>query len=233
MSYEAVEVNPGQFAAATTWARAMGWRGANITIPFKIEAAAWSDTLTRQADAIGAVNVLKFDGKNITGHNTDADGLMDSLKFAGVVMSGKRVLVFGAGGAARAVGYTAAEGGALSVHFTNRTAAKAANCSRQLGSHFPETHFSSGAPKAADIWFNATPSAKAPSKSLCAPVAAVDLVYGKITPFQRHAKRLGAHTIDGTGMLVFQALRAYEFWNRPVGPRRRAELAALLIQELS
>ena len=240
LSYKAVEVGKDDFTATAERSRKSGWRGASVTIPFKIEAAKAASRLTPECRVIGAANVLKFEGKKIVAHNTDADGLRDALKFAGVVMAGVHVLVFGAGGAARAAGYALAKGGAKSVRFTNRTASTAKGCVRDLAPYFPKTSFSAGAPRSADIWINATPLGQngnpdvspAP-KALRAPVAAVDMVYGKKTAFQRHAERLGANVSDGTAMLVFQALRAYEFWDRPLGPRRRALLAAALIKELS
>jgi shikimate dehydrogenase len=240
LSYQAVEVKEDDFAATAQRSRKAKWRGASVTIPFKIEAARLADRLTPAAKGIGAVNVLKFGPKQITGHNTDADGLRDALKRAGVVMSGVHVLVFGAGGAARAAGWALAKSGAKTVRFANRTISTAKECARDLAPCFPKTSFSAGAPRNADIWINATPLGQngnpdispAP-KSLRAPAAAVDLVYGKKTAFQRHAERLGARTSDGTAMLVFQALRAYEFWDRPLGPRRRALLAERLIKELS
>lgn len=240
ISYEAVEVGPGEFPAATAWARAMGWTGANVTIPFKLEAAAWSDRLTPEADALGAVNVLRFEGEKIVGHNTDAEGLRDAWRRAGVATAGKRALVFGAGGAARAAAWALAKGGAKTVRFTNRTAATAAKCARDLAPWFPKTKFSSGAPGSADIWINATPLGmkgypdRSPApKTLRAPAAAADLVYGRKTAFQRHAENSGALVTDGATMLIFQALRAYEFWDRPLGASRRAALAERLIQELA
>lgn len=240
LSYKAVEVKKDDFAATAERSRKAGWRGASVTIPFKLDAAKAASRLTPAARAIGAANVLRFEGKTFTGHNTDADGLMDALKFAGVEMGGVHALVFGAGGAARAAGYALAKGGAKTVRFTNRTASTAKECVRDLAPYFPKTSFSSGAPRNADIWINATPlgqngnpDASPAPKALRAPIAAVDLVYGKKTAFQRHAERLGARTSDGTAMLVFQALRAWEFWDRPLGPRRRALLAEKLIKELS
>ena len=240
ISYKAVEIKGNDFTATAERSRKAGWRGASVTIPFKLEAAQAASRLTPAAKAIKAANVLRFEGKTFTGHNTDADGLMDALKFAGVVMSGKHTLIFGAGGAARAAGWAVARAGARSVRFTNRTASTAKDCVRDLAPYFPKTSFSSGAPRNADIWINATPLGQkgnpdvspAP-KALRAPEAAVDLVYGKKTAFQRHAERLGARTLDGTPMLIFQALRAWEFWDRPLGPRKRALLAGRLIQELS
>ncbi|NNN07275.1 MAG: shikimate dehydrogenase, partial [Elusimicrobia bacterium] len=99
ISYEAVAVPPGTLATAALLRRAAGWRGTNVTVPLKAEAAAYADRLTPAAKALGAVNVLRF-GRNIMGHNTDAQGLRDALKSAGIKPRGKNTLVFGAGGAA-------------------------------------------------------------------------------------------------------------------------------------
>ncbi len=240
ISYEAVEVGAGEFPAATAWARAKGWRGANVTIPFKLEAAAWSDRLTPAADALGAVNALRFEGKKIVGHNTDADGLSDAIRRAGFRIRGKDVLLFGAGGAARAAAWALGKNGARKVRVANRTAATAKKLVRDLAPFFPRTKFSCGKPANAGVWINATPLGQkgnpdrspAPA-SLRPPDAAMDLVYGRKTAFQRHAERLGARVTDGTAMLVFQALRAYEFWEKPLGAARRALLAETLIKELS
>lgn len=239
ITYRAVEVKPGYFTATAQRSRKAGWLGANVTIPFKLEAAQAASRLTSVAKAIGAANVIRFEGKSFTGHNTDADGLMDALKFAGVVMSGKHTLIFGAGGAARAAGYALACGGARSVRFTNRTSSTAKDCVLDLAPYFPKTSFSSGAPRNADIWVNATPLGlkgypdKSPApNSLRAPEAAVDLVYGRKTAFQRQSERRGARTSDGLPMLVFQALRAFEYWDRrSLGPKKRALLAERLITE--
>ncbi len=239
INYVAVGVKKGGFEGAVEIALKKGWRGANVTIPFKLEAANYATRLTDAARVIGAVNVLRFDDHEVVGHNTDGDGLRDSLKRAGVRMSGKRVLVFGAGGAARAAGWALAKSGARTVHFTNRTAATAKICARELAPSFPKTRFSAGAPKNADIWINATPLGqtgnpdKSPADSkLRAPETAVDLVYGKQTAFQKHGERLGAFVMDGTAMLVFQALRGWEFWDKPLAGRRAA-LAERLIEEIS
>ena len=121
ISYRAAEVKDGEFRGAVERARRAGWRGVNVTIPFKIEAVAVAQRLTPAAKALGAVNTLRF-GAKIEGHNTDGEGLRDALKRAGVVMAGKRVLIFGAGGAARAAGWALARCGARSVRFTARTA---------------------------------------------------------------------------------------------------------------
>lgn len=240
IEYTPVGLARDEFEGAMAKARKAHWRGANVTIPFKIDAAQAASRLTAEAKSIGAVNVLRFDADKSVGHNTDAEGLRDALKFAGVVMGGITVLVFGAGGAARAAGYALAKSGAKRIHFTNRTDSTAKRLVRDLAPSFPGTSFSSGKPRNAQLWINATPLGQeghpdvspAP-KALRPPMTAVDLVYGKKTAFQRHAERMGARTMDGMPMLVFQALRAYEFWDKPFGPRKKALLAEALMKELS
>jgi shikimate dehydrogenase len=237
VSYEAVLVE-GRLASAVIRARAAGWRGANVTVPLKEKAAALADRLTPAAAALGAANVLRF-RRGVEGHNTDADGLRDALRGAGFAVRGKRALVFGAGGAARAAGWALAREGAKSVRFSARTPARARRTVRALGPHFPKTRFSAGAAVPADVWVNATPLGmkgfpdRSPApKSLPSPELAVDLVYGRRTAFQRDAAARGARVTDGAGMLVHQALRAWEFWDKPLGARKRAALSVPLLKEV-
>lgn len=239
IDYKAVDVPPGELAYAVSSARRSGWRGANVTVPLKEEALALSSRLTPAAKAVGAVNALRFDAV-VVGHNTDGEGLRDAMKRAGMKVRGSRALVFGAGGAARAAGYALAKDGAASVRFTARTAARARKTAADLAKHFSKTRFSAGAAAPAETWINATPLGmkgfpdRTPApRSLPAPSFAVDLVYGRRTAFQRDSARRGARILDGAAMLAFQALRAWEFWDRPLGARRRAALAEVLIKEIS
>jgi shikimate dehydrogenase len=238
IAYAAMEVLPGDLGVVVAAVRDAGWRGANVTVPFKEEAAALAGRLTPAARALGAVNVLLF-SRRVVGHNTDGEGLRDALRRAGVKVRGKNALVFGAGGAARAAGWALAREGARRVRFSARTASRAARAARDLRPHFPKTNFSSGAPAAADIWINATPLGmkdfpdRSPAaKRLPSPETAVDLVYGRRTAFQRDAAARGARVLDGASMLVHQALRAWEFWDKPLGARRRSALAGPLLKEV-
>ncbi|HAZ08903.1 MAG TPA: shikimate dehydrogenase [Elusimicrobia bacterium] len=237
ISYAAVEVHPGELGAAVATARDAGWRGVNVTSPLKEEAAALPDSLTPEARALGAVNVLRF-GRTIVGHNSDGEGLRDALRRAGVAVRGKDALVFGAGGAARAAGWAMGKEVARRVRFAARTTSRARRAARDLGKIFPRTEFSAGSPVAAHLWVNATPLGmhgfpdRSPApKSLPSPEAAIDLVYGRRTAFQRDASVRGARIEDGAPMLVFQALRAWESWDRPLGAVRRAKLAEQLLQD--
>ena len=237
IDYEAVTVD-GSLADAVAHARAKGWRGANVTIPFKLEASELAAGLTSQARAVGAVNVLRFDAK-LAGHNTDADGLIDAMRAAGIAVKGRAVLIFGARGAGAAAGWACGKGGAKTVRFVNRTLPTAQRLARKLAPQFPKTRYSAGVPTGAEVWINATPLGQGGNDEspvppgLKPPLSAVDLVYGKATAFQRQAAAAGATVIDGTSMLVYQALRAWEFWDKPLTPARRTEIAEELIQELS
>jgi shikimate dehydrogenase len=236
ISYEAMLVS--DLSAAIKTARAAGWRGANVTVPLKEEAAALADRLTPAARILGAVNVLRF-GRGIVGHNTDGEGLRDALRRAGVKARGKDAIVFGAGGAARAAGWALAREGAKAVRFCARTRSRGKATARTLNSHFLKTAFSAGAAVPADIWINATPLGmldfpdRSPApKNISSPEIAIDLVYGRRTAFQRDAAARGALVIDGAAMLVHQALRAWEYWDEPLSTRRREALIGPLLEEV-
>lgn len=236
ISYETVAVPLGALAVAV--AERGDWRGANVTAPLKAETLSLCRRLTLAAREIGAANVLRF-GRTIDGHNTDGEGLRDALRLAGVRVRGRSVLVFGAGGAARAAGWALAKDGASRVRFMVRTRSRAEHAARDLGRLFPETDFTVGGPVPADVWLNATPLGmpgfpdRTPApRSAPPPKAAVDLVYGRRTRFQRDALMRGARVIDGTAMLVFQAVRAWEYWDGPLGVARRSVLVERLMEEV-
>src|SRR5438128_8647669 len=102
LRYEAILAPRDGFAAAVAAFRAAGGRGLNVTVPFKLEAFALATERTERAEQAGAVNTLKFDGEDALGDNTDGAGLVRDIQDRlGFVLSGKRVLIMGAGGAAR------------------------------------------------------------------------------------------------------------------------------------
>ena len=111
IEYKAWAVSPGDFAAALKRFQKDGFRGLNVTIPHKQSAFKKAARLTPEARAIGAVNVLRFSPGGLKGHNTDASGFADALAGARFKARGKDAVIFGAGGAARAVGYALGRGG--------------------------------------------------------------------------------------------------------------------------
>ena len=224
------------FAATVHGLAASGYCGANVTVPFKLEAAALAAALTERARAAGAVNTLSFTPSGIVGDNTDGAGLVnDILRNAGVAISGRRVLLVGAGGAARGAILPLLEQGPQQLVIVNRTAATAQDLAISFSSH--------GVPVEActfdaldgrfDIVINATSASLAGALPPLPPVVfgagtlALDMMYGADpTPFMRFAAAHGAGTRDGLGMLVEQAAEAFFVW-RGVRPLTTAVLAAM------
>ena len=224
------------FAATVRQLVASGYSGANVTVPFKLEAAALATTLSERARAAGAVNTLSFTPSGIVGDNTDGAGLVgDILRNAGVAIAGRRVLLVGAGGAARGAILPLLQQGPRQLVIANRTAASAENLAASFNSH--------GVPVEActfaeldgrfDIVVNATSASLAgdlpplPPTVFGAGTLALDMMYAADpTPFMRFAAAHGASARDGLGMLVEQAAEAFFVW-RGVRPQTCALLAAM------
>ena len=224
------------FAATVRQLVASGYSGANVTVPFKLEAAALATTLSERARAAGAVNTLSFTPSGIVGDNTDGAGLVgDILRNAGVAIAGRRVLLVGAGGAARGAILPLLQQGPRQLVIANRTAASAENLAASFNSH--------GVPVEActfaeldgrfDIVVNATSASLAgdlpplPPAVFGAGTLALDMMYAADpTPFMRFAAAHGASARDGLGMLVEQAAEAFFVW-RGVRPQTCALLAAM------
>ena len=212
------------FAAAVHGFIAEGGKGANVTVPFKLEAVKVANALTIRAQAAGAVNTLHFTDDGIIGDNTDGAGLVaDIVGNAGVAITGKRVLLLGAGGAARGVVLPVLEHRPAQLVIANRTVATAVALAEQFaalgggdvvsGCGFADIE------GGFDIVINATSAslgAEVPpvSPSVFAPGAlAFDMMYSKSpTVFLQFAAQHGARLRDGLGMLVEQAAEAFSVW---------------------
>lgn len=233
MTYQALLAPLDGFPAAVDAFRAAGGRGANVTVPFKLEAfALCGENLSQRAKAAGAVNTLSFGPEGISGDNTDGVGLVadirDNLKFD---LAGRRILLLGAGGAARGVILPILSQAPMSLTIANRTAEKAWALA-ELFSSAEATVTACGLPELAGRGFDLVINATAASLSdqtpdlpegLYAPGSlAYDMVYGKgLTPFLTQAKEQGAARLaDGLGMLIEQAAEAFFVW-RGVRPPTR------------
>lgn len=241
LSYEALLAPLDDFAG--TWAafRAAGGSGANVTVPFKEVAWALCDVRSRQAEQAGAVNTLKVDADGrLLGDNTDGVGLVRDISVnAGWPLAGARVLLLGAGGAARGVIGPLLAAGAALVQVANRTAVKAEVLAALFAADgdvracaLADLSVPADAP-AFDIIINATSaSLQGERVSLAAgwfhaDTACYDMMYGRETPFLAWAREQGlARRRDGLGMLVEQAAEAFFIW-RQVRPQTADLLAAL------
>jgi shikimate dehydrogenase len=238
LEYRAILVEPGGFAAAVDAFRATGGRGLNITVPCKQDAWVYADVLSARAERAGAVNTLVFrDNGEAFGENTDGIGLVRDLTHNhGLALAGKRILLLGAGGAARGVVQPLLAAAPASLVIANRTPDKAAelallfsDLSPVAGCSFPEL-----AGRRFDLIINATAAGlKDQVPPLPADVVApggwcYDMMYGdEPTAFVRWAQAQGAEqAVDGLGMLVEQAAEAFLLW-RGVRPETKAVLAQL------
>lgn len=219
-------------------------RGANVTVPFKEQAFRLADQLTARAQRAGAVNTLmKLDDGRLLGDNTDGAGLVRDLTVnAGLSLSGKRILLLGAGGAVRGVLEPLLAERPAALVIANRTVAKAEQLAHEFADLGPVMASSfDWLDEPVDLIINGTsaslagdvppiaPSLIAPGHTLC-----YDMMYAKqATAFNAWAAAQGAaQTLDGLGMLVEQAAEAFLLWRgvRPDSAPVRHELARLLAQ---
>ncbi|PUA20545.1 shikimate dehydrogenase [Glaciimonas sp. PCH181] len=233
------------FAEAVQEFIQQGGKGANVTVPFKLEAYALATTLTPRAEAAGAVNTLSFANGQIHGDNTDGIGLVtDIVRNAGFEIAGKRVLLLGAGGAARGVLLPLMQANPAQLVLANRTVTNAQALVQQFSQKFPnegEIVVSSFTDVASindqfDLIINATSaSLQADVPTVAASIfgpqtLAYDMMYGKQpTVFMQFASAQGAMVRDGLGMLVEQAAEAFFVW-RGVRPQTDATFSALRAQ---
>jgi shikimate dehydrogenase len=226
MAYEAILAPLDGFADCVAQFIAAGGRGANVTVPFKEEAFKLASRLSARAQRAGAVNTFTFDADGILGDNTDGAGLVaDLTRNLHFSLAGKRILLLGAGGAARGVVGPLLDQQPAMLVIANRTVSRA----QELAELFDQ-NVRAGGFEAADTPFdlviNATAASLAGDLPPLSPrvftpdTLAYDMMYGRDTPFLDFARSHGAHTADGLGMLVEQAAEAFSLWRglRPDTP---------------
>lgn len=220
------EVQPQDLGDAVRGARAMGWRGFNCSIPHKVSVIEHLDGLGESAAIMGAVNcAVARDGKFI-GENTDGKGFLKSLREV-VDPAGKQVVMFGAGGAARAIGVELALAGARSITVVNRSPSRGAPLAELLDSRTPATASlvtwdrTYAVPPEAGIIVNATSIGLGNGNqpldidvaSLRPGMVVCDVIVDPPdTRFLRDARAQGCTVVDGLGMLVNQGVISVKYW---------------------
>jgi shikimate dehydrogenase len=224
--YLTLEVTPEDLADAVRGMRAMGFRGGNITRPHKVSVAPWLDRLSDAAAMMGAVNCIVREDRQLVGENTDGKGFMRSL--AGLTdPAGKRIVLFGSGGAARAIGIELALAGAAGITVINRSPERGQELVDLLTSKTPAAatlvvwQGDYAVPGDVEIIVNATsigmndPDARVPVdfSGAAKNIVVADVVASPPdTRFLAEARGHGATTLDGLGMIVNQAAIAFELW---------------------
>ncbi|HFD4039738.1 TPA: shikimate dehydrogenase [Vibrio parahaemolyticus] len=222
LTYTAECAPVGGFIEAAKAFFADGGKGCNVTLPFKEDAYQFASRLTERAQLAGAVNTLKkLDDGEIIGDNTDGAGLVQDLLQHQVVLEGARILIIGAGGAARGVIKPLLDQKPTSLTITNRTFSKAEELAELFSAYGPVTAKEMNIiAEEFDVIINSTSaslSGELPALSssvFTANSTSYDMMYGKgDTTFNQWAKQHGAaHAYDGLGMLVGQAAESFMLW---------------------
>lgn len=239
--YVALRVRPLELRRAIAGVRALGFAGLNVTVPHKQRILPLLDRVSPEARAIGAVNTVVRDGRELVGYNTDAEGFRRALVRLGFRARGKSVLLLGAGGSARAVAWALADDGVRHLTILNRSVPRASTLARKIrqsGESVVEVGSLSSARRrevvaGADLIVNCTslgldgrgipPVSIADTRKTC---VIYDLVYGKRpTPLVIAARRHGRIASDGLSMLLEQAGLAFGLWTGRRPPRRVMEAA--------
>jgi shikimate dehydrogenase len=220
-AYVPLPVPPGRVAEAIAGLRALGFAGANVTMPYKTEATQAVERLSEDAALLEAVNTVVVGGDEIEGANTDAPGFDRVLRSdAGFDPSGRRALVFGAGGAARACVLALGRAGLAELVVAIREPERStslARLARELPVELRVIPLADAARESVDLVVNATPLGRTgetlPHPELHDGVLVVDLLYRPaVTPLLQAARDAGAAAYGGLGLLLHQAALSFELW---------------------
>jgi len=237
--YLLFEARRENFTATLKKLKLMGVSGFNVTVPYKEEIVPHLDKLDESAARVGAVNTVLNKGGKLTGYNTDGRGFIRSLRSdLGFRVKGKNIFIVGAGGAARAIGFSLAQEKARTVTFYDVIPERAAKLAGDIGKTFPSVRVSSVdscvcSYSFADLIVNASSCGMKMSdplpvdpKLLSRKALVYDIIYSPApTKFIRSARAAGIKGVNGEGMLLGQGALAFRIWtgrNAPQDVMRRA-----------
>jgi len=247
--YLPLHVSEGRLVAAIEGLRALNAKGVNITIPFKEKTIEMMDTIEYSAFRVGAINTIVIKDKLLLGFNTDLIGFKRSLMRGNEIeLKGKRAVILGAGGAARAVIYVLCTEGVKNISIFNRTPVKGERIKKTYQGFFPECCIQVFSLKDSclqekinqtDLLINATPLGSYPNIDfnplpdnilLNHRLIAYDLIYSPAkTAFLKQAEQSGAKTVNGCKMLVYQAVESFYLWT---GIKPEEKIVRQLIRQL-
>ena len=239
LEYTTIEAPPDGFHAAVQAFRAGGGLGLNVTTPFKLEAYALADLRSARAEAAGSVNTLKIGGSSVEADNFDGIGLVRDIEVnLGYPIAGRRLLLLGAGGAARGIAHPLLARGPAELVIANRDHARAREVADRIdgGNRVRAGGYEVIGDEGFDLVVNATSASMrgelppAASTIFRTDGLAYDLAYGLgMTPFLALARSVGVRRLaDGVGMLVEQAAESFAWW-RGIRPDTRAMITALAV----
>ncbi|HZJ57988.1 MAG TPA: shikimate dehydrogenase [Clostridia bacterium] len=223
MVYLAFDISHRDLQSAVGGLRSLNFSGFNVTIPYKIEVMDYLNEIDPMAIAIGAVNTVKIEDGRMIGYNTDGLGFLSSLKNRNIRCHGRRILIIGAGGSARAIAITLAEDSPKEILILNRNAARGEQLAEDINRYAGRdlSTVVEEAPATIDIIINTTPLGMWPNVqnsplsgySFSPETVVCDIVYNPLeTTLLKEARKSGSITVGGIGMLVGQGIKAVEIW---------------------
>ena len=251
MVYLPFEVKPSNLKEAINGIKSLGIIGVNITIPHKESVIRFLDDISEEARLVGAVNTIVNKDRKLVGYNTDGSGYMASLKEElGFNPKSKRIIIIGAGGAARGILAALATQKPKSITVANRTLSRAVSLIKTFKGKFRDTRFEAidldnnmlkMSFNSVDLLINTTSVGMKQGKALKIPLETLpkiaivsDIIYNPLeTLLLKKAKKLGLTTHGGLGMLVHQGARSFKLWtgmDAPMNVMRKAALKALKME---
>lgn len=232
--YLTIKVKPEDLKTAMDSVRIFGMKGINLTMPHKIKVIPFLDELSPAAKIIGAVNtVIQRDGK-LYGENTDGKGFVTALVKSGESLEGKRIVILGAGGAARAIAVECALNHAENITIINRNPEKGKelaeliNRETSCNAEYMEWREKTAIPENTEILINATSIGFSPNvtdkpdidyETITPQMCVCDVIFNPVqTIFLQKAAEKGAKTVTGLGMLVQQAALNFTLWTGEEAP---------------
>lgn len=239
--YVPFHVERGRLAEAVKGAEALNILGLNVTVPYKSEVISCLAEIDKLAEDIGAVNTLVRTPGGYKGYNTDMEGLYRAMRSEGIRIEGERIILLGAGGAARAVAWLCAARGAEKVYLLNRTLDRAETVAEEVNTSAGRRVVCpmgladyAQIPEGKYLAIQGTPIGLSPSNGdvVIADAAfyekvhtGFDLIYNPWeTKFMRLVKAHGGRACNGLKMLLYQGIIAYELWNRVDVSEKEAQI---------
>jgi shikimate dehydrogenase len=232
--YLTIKVLEKDLAPAMQAVRIFGMRGINLTIPHKVSVLPYLDELTEAAEIIGAVNTVINEKNRLIGENTDGKGFLAALGDEGVPVRNKKILILGAGGAARAIAVECALAGADRITIVNRNTGRGKELAELIKnrtgaqSHYLRWDHSVTIPPETEILINATSIGLFPDvnskpdidyDSISADMVVSDVVFNDPhTLFLQEAEKRGAGSVNGLGMLAHQGALNFKLWTGTEAP---------------
>lgn len=239
-SYKLFTTAPNRLRQTIFHMRKKNWRGLNVTIPHKQDVGEYLDGLDETATRIGAVNTILNQNGKLIGTNTDGYGFIENLRqgLGDLTPYLKKVLLLGSGGATRAAIVALHDAGAKEIIITNRTEKTAEVMARHFGIKSVPWETKEQILKGVTLLVNTTslgmegkPDLQLDISSLDSVAAVHDIVYAPLeTSLLKSAKNKGLRTVDGLGMLLYQAQQAFELWHG-IKPAVTAELRAKTLED--